>query len=387
MQLNWKESLYTSSLTMVSADLPVGRVYVSPVYTGSDDLVYLIEWHAPNVTQTIRPPSPDMETGKRRAEAWASEQFPLHALAALAKENPDIPNKATGPQDAETIKRIRRFLSLAVHSDRLAFRLGRPPTPREITSANQDQIAVNHADWRQLNELLSPFLKEETAAPPEWSLPPRPKTVRPPPRPPSERELIRVNRGLLRAELKKALGLHWARMDRDAREGYVSEALIGWMETGGTGRISAAEAKDQAKAVRRSVRSRLEKEVPTEGYSKDEAGSFTSPEAAEADNTRAGQSELASQLRKQIEESGPAGKLQVALVELHLGERVFPGQPGRLQGTRPASDLRKYHPGIGRRCPTCQAISRYVRVRGLTEEAVARAVDGYYIELQQVLGA
>jgi len=211
MQLNWKESPYTNSLTMVSADLPVGRAYIIPIYNGSDALVYCIEWHSINATQTIRPASPDIETGKRRVEACASEQFPLHALAALAKENPAIPNKATGPQDVETVKRIRRFLSLVLHPDRLASRLGRPPTQRELAAATQDQTAVNRADWRQLNELLSPFLREETAAPPEWSLPARPKTVRPPPRPPSERELIRVNQDLLRAALKKALGLHWSR--------------------------------------------------------------------------------------------------------------------------------------------------------------------------------
>lgn len=319
------------------------------------------------------------------AEDWATAYFPLQALAQVARPNPDIPMKAVGPQ-AGQVKKLRRFLSVAFHPDRLVSRLGRQPTAREVADATQLQAMVGVADWQQLNQMLEPFLREQVAAPPGWALPARIEPLPPPAlRVPSERERIRKNQDTIRKGLKGVFNRLWYRMDKGMQEELVAEAFVVWLAAGGTGHISPADAQDVAKKVRIERRKALEKEMSFGDYDKDEAGEWVPPEQAEEDNTRAGQAQLASDFRDTLEKSGPAGKLQVALVELHLGELVFPGQPARLKGGVPLRDLRKHHPGVGRNCPTCRAISHYVRVRGLTPEGVARAVDDYYIRLRQVL--
>lgn len=385
MKLNWTThpSWGPPGTTQLRATLPDGRqVKVVPLF--DENVIYgydfLVDGRKPG-----RAPSQTERGAITAAETWAAEHFPLQALAQVTRPNPDIPMKAVGHQ-AEQVKKLRRFLSVAFHPDHLVSRLGRQPTAREVADATQLQSMVGVADWQQLNQMLEPFLREQVAVPPGWALPAR-TAPRPPPvlRAPSERERIKRNQDAIRKGLKSVFNRLWYRMDKGMQEELVAEAFVVWLAAGGTGHISPADAQDVAKKVRIERRKALEKEISFGDYDKDEAGEWVPPEQAEEDNTRAGQAQLASDFRDTLEQSGPAGKLQVALVELHLGETVFPGQPARLKGDAPVRDLRRRHPGIGQKCPTCRSIAHYVRVRGLTPEGVARAVDDYYIRLRQAL--
>jgi hypothetical protein len=129
---------------------------------------------------------------------------------------------------------------------------------------------------------------------------------------------------------------------------------------------------------------------------------------------------ILEQAFKTLEDEGPAGKVKVAVIKMHLGEAVVPGQPDRLLGrtdtkgkrwaqtSRAYQDFsgevwklnkkgqlvdrppgakktgpspwrkKEYHPvGPEGSCPTCVAISRFFRVRGVGPAEIGHIVDAF----------
>ena len=114
-----------------------------------------------------------------------------------------------------------------------------------------------------------------------------------------------------------------------------------------------------------------------------------------------------------LEESGQVGKVKATLLRLHLGQDVLPGQPDRLRGRLDSFGERAYqtsrawqdftgdvyrknrkgavvlvrqvqsfHPHTeDNPCPTCKAISKFVRVRGMGGKEVAAVIDDFRTSL------
>jgi hypothetical protein len=301
------------------------------------------------------------------------------------RHNPEIPEKATGPRDVVAIKRIRKLLSVAYHPDKLMFRFGREATPQEKANATALQASVNTADWRLLNKLLQPFLDEDEPAPPGWSLPasppPPPKFQPRQPKPGTDPQ-VTANKKLIRRVLETTIyGPSWRKKDAATQDDLISEIYLRWLARGESGAIDPDMILVEGRKVRKE-RADADKTVGFGAYNSDEVGGFTSPEDAQEEGAREDKRSLLRDVLDRMADQSEAGKLQVTLVNLHLGETVFPGQPRRLTGTQPGKDLAKYHPGRSDRCPTCQAISKYVRVRGLTPAVVSRAVDDLFMKVR-----
>ena len=283
-----------------------------------------------------------VEAAQLIAEQWAAQTYPLSALGQLGKKNPSTKLEAK----LAKVEALRRG--------------AKTPGERKAAQAAYDRI---------VNQLLS--------APP-----PEPEPRRAPP-PGVDRKELRETRRLLGQALRAVFGPSWGRFDSDTRAGLVDEAYVRWLEAGGHPRVDVHQI---ALDVRRESRAARDREVGFGQYDSDEPGSFVDP--AEAQESREQEARAATlwQLLEDFSERDEVSKMQATIVQLHLGERGFPGQPNRLKGELPQRDLAEFHPGGGDRCPTCRAIARYVRVAGLTPEAVGRTVDGVLVELRQQLG-
>jgi hypothetical protein len=145
---------------------------------------------------------------------------------------------------------------------------------------------------------------------------------------------------------------------------------------------------------------------------------YSRGETAEAGQEK--REDMLTQALRALEGEGPAGRTKAAIIQLHLGEPVVPGQPDRLlgradaKGTRWAQTSRayqdlsgekwrlnkksqlvdrppgakktgpspwskkKYHPvGPEGSCPTCTAISRFFRIRGVGSAEVSTIIDDF----------
>lgn len=403
MKLDWEDRPYLNNTEVFAAVLPDGsRLVIYPEFTLLPEdktprvVGRSIQHRAAKLAHQVEIAflgGDSADDAKKVAEGLADEMFPLQALGKIAEENPAVPQPARGAHDKEAIKRIRRFLSVAHHPDKLAARLGRRPTVREVAQATRRQARIGRAAWHELNAMLQPFLAGQEASPPGWVIAVRPKTRPLPTRPaPSPQKKLRRQIKAARAEFEKALrrvfGRPWYRLDRDTRDGIISEAYVQWLErTGGGDKVDPDDAANIARAIRRSRRAAMEKEVQFGEHSGDEPGEYVSPEEAEAESARQDFLSVIEQQLEGLEAQGPEGKVRTTLIRLHLGELVFPNQPPRLRGKQPALDFRTHHPGAGSECPTCRAIARYVRTRGLTADAVGHVIDDFRIQVKQEAGA
>lgn len=280
-----------------------------------------------------------LDKAKQAAEEWAAEAYPLAALGQVAKKNP-----TKLEEKLAKIEALRRGATT--------------PGERRAAQAAYDRI---------VSQLLA-----EAEAEPE----PAPRA----PPPGVDKKELRATQKLLEEALRAVFGPSWGRLDSDARAGLIDEAYVRWLEAGGDRRV---DVRQIANDVRRASRSARDREVGFGSYASDEAGSFVDPEDAWEAAERAEQAASLWQLLEEFAGRDEVSKMQATIVQLHLGEKVFPGQPNRLRGDLPQRDLAAFHPGGGPRCPTCRAVARYVRVAGLTPDAVGSIVDGVLADIRQ----
>lgn len=253
----------------------------------------------------------------------------------------------------------------------------------------------------------------------------------------AQTERYNVLRKAASRSLRAAFSRAWYQFDQDKKEGFIGEAVALWLAGPGPARgvvtvlpperpgarpqtviedlrttaqdvtkakpsatLLLSEFREIAVEVRRSARAE-EAEVQFGEFVGDEpSAEFVDPvaEAAReaASATKVG---LIQQALRELEKE-PGGEAKAALVRLHLGESVVPGQPGKLTGTLPFSHLTgtrktkgKLRQGIarhprrpGRECPTCKRIARFVRLPGLDERQVGHLVDEVvYIRLRELV--
>jgi GNAT superfamily N-acetyltransferase len=105
---------------------------------------------------------------------------------------------------------------------------------------------------------------------------------------------------------------------------------------------------------------------------------LTAPEEAEPDHATKGAKFLAA-----LSEGTKAQQAQAAVIRLHLGRTVLPGQPLRFVGddkSLAGSDAKAYHgPNATKEgtCPTCRAIVSFFRAPGLTVAHVQELMERY----------
>lgn len=143
--------------------------------------------------------------------------------------------------------------------------------------------------------------------------------------------------------------------------------------------------------VRSKVRAALEKELrfgeSPEQQTATERAEFEAWKRRQEPGTEARPvgAEIEEQLAR-METGPPEEQVKATIVRLHRGQRVLPDQPLPFIGTKPSADLARYHrlrDPKGEVCPTCKAITRYLRVRGLTEQDVSRIVNTFLFQLER----
>ena len=280
------------------------------------------------------------------AERISQHDFPLLTLSQLGRKNPN---------DTKLIAKLQKVEAL-----------------RRGATTTGERRAAEQAYERLVQQLeKSRELELQKPKPP----------IRQPPKQPSRKE-VQATRSVMEKALRAVYGPSWSRLDGDARAAAVDEAYVRWLEAGAHAQVDIHQI---ALDVRRAQRASREKEMQFGEYASDEAGSFVDPEDAHEAAERVSRGDTVWSLLEDFSRRSEVSKMQATLVELHLGKSVFPGQPRRLKGSMPSRDLAETHPGGGERCPTCRAIARYVRVAGLTPDAVGQTVDSVLVDLRQQL--
>jgi hypothetical protein len=345
---------------------------------------------------------------KKAAELFFARLWPLHALAQATTprigKNPElksIPLPAKNAGDLEGIKRARWFLSRAYALDTLPQRLGRTATSDEERQATTMHQLVNTADWKALNQLLSPFLAGGVRPPsgyrPLADIRPFPvrETVKSPPM-----NLTREQQKHLRTLAKKELWSVFRQSLRDLDiDGLVSEIITRWWTTTrGEQEPTANDFRAIAQQIRRESRATQAHEVRSDETVR-QAGT-----APEVERERPAPPTLSGRIQEMLRSPDPSVRIRAVISGLHLGMRLLPEQPPALtHGVRGSgirgsgghnvpsahADLIRYHGTGGRsreECPTCRRISRFVRVQGLGPKEVGQIVDSFAVQLQQETG-
>lgn len=349
LKLSWSDHPKYPSTKV--APLPDGSSVTIFLTTNTAFIEHIRGRRSSGIERTYHPVGDPLDQAKQVAEEWAAEAYPLAALGQLAKDNPvDYRDKL------EKLEALRRGAK----------------TPGERQAA---EAAIERTTRRWMKEQEAAYISGQVQED-------RARLARPEQR--QQSAVFAEARKRVEATLRKTLGsVVWSKLDRDARSGLVNEAIALWIERG----RPANAWRDIANHIRRAHRSRLEKDVQFGEYDKDElADEFVSPEARQEAAERSAAGDRAANVRDEMAAESPLGKMRVSLVELHIGEKVFPGQPRRLLGSQPRKDLARHHPPGGKDCPTCKAIARFVRIAGLTPDAVGRNVDETLVEMRQRMG-
>lgn len=316
--------------------------------------------------------------------------------AHWARENPEvkpIPKLITAEDDEVGIRRVSNFLSHAYHPDLLLSRLGRAPTEQEAVASKQAQQRIlvmrKKGDWSGLNRALAPFLRGQIAPPPGWVVPAQ--TPKRSPRPVSRDTSELYERMTRRAEkiLGQTIGPPWSHPkmlggahNLDGRRAMTQDVLTrAWEKAGSLDRVEDLHLREAAAAVRKEWRAAGEREMKFGEYVESEG---TAAREEDDEPSTVSGADIDTLLRSLAQ--GDLYQQTVALmVGLHFGRPMMDGQPGSLRGGQPLKNLKSYHSFRSRRegvCPTCRAISRFIRIPGSSPEYVSQQVDSFLVRTQ-----
>ena len=368
----------------------------------------------------------------------------LRAIQIMAKGNPEedrerfVPApiaRSLGAEKRKQAEQVRRFLARAYHPDLTGGDSAR------LASIND---AYDRKDWAALDRALQPFYKPGAVLPPGYG-PPRdtwlgsapgalPAGLSPAVRKQRDAEILQAAKAyatryeLLRRVATLALktvfrvgASDWGKLDSDTRGELVQEIVGEWISGPGAPFIlvvppdrpgvrpssfirdlgftaedirvrplpqSVGVIYDQMRGLANEARAARRGAAEREAYaSQDKPSGWETPDAAPTP-------EEAASSRQQREtgewrfsqalhtfSQGPGGSIRALIIHSHL-----PMQRGvafALISPPPEDAIALYHTvGRSKPCPYCRAISRRLRVPGISESSVRDLIDAFLVEVR-----